>query len=535
MKQVYYNGNVYLGKGAFAEAFYVVDGLFEKAGTNAEVLWAADADAEKIDFNGRFVCAGFNDSHMHLLNYGQSLLSAKLYEHTESLEAVIACLKEHLKKHQPADGEWLTGRGWNQDYFNDVHRMPSRLDLDLVSKDIPIIITRTCGHCCVLNSKALELCGINSSSVPPEGGSIGMTDEVPDGRLFDNAMDLAFDKMPVPDKEGIKRMIRLASKEVNSFGVTSVQTDDYCVFRSVPYDTVNEAYRELAKSGELTVRVYEQANFTELDELKRFVHDGNMTGKGDAMFRIGPLKLLGDGALGSRTAHLTQPYLNDPDNFGFSLFTKEQLNGLISFANSNGMQIAVHSIGDACLDNVLDAFEKALIECPRNDHRHGVVHCQITRKDQLERILSLGLHVYAQTVFLDYDNRIVDVLVDPTLRDTSYSFKTLMKGGACVSNGSDCPVELPDVMKGVECAVTRTSLDGTGPYLPDEAFTVGEALDSFTVNSAHASFEESVKGMINEGMLADFVILSGDPFKVPPRMIHTIKAEETYLGGKRVY
>ena len=534
MKTVYYNGRVFAGSLPLAEAFSVEDGVFCEVGTNDELLRGAEG-AEKIDLGGCFVTPGFNDSHMHLLNFGQVLGHAPLAEHTSSLKDLAACLKEHLEAHPVSNGRWLMGRGWNQDYFTDEKRMPNRYDLDAVSKDIPIMITRACGHCCVVNSKALELAGISADTVCPEGGAIGMADSRPDGRLFDNAMDLLNDSLPVPGKAELKEMILFAGKKLNSYGITSCQTDDYCVFRDVPEETVNEAYRELAEAGELTVRVYEQCNFTELEPLARFIEAGNVTGAGDALFKIGPLKMLGDGALGSRTAHLSVPYLDDPGNCGFSLFTPEYVNGMISYANSHGMQIAVHAIGDACLDRVLDAFELALREHPRADHRHGIVHCQVSRADQLERIRRLGLHVYAQSVFLDYDNHIVERLLTPELAKTSYNWKTLLDGCVTVSNGSDCPVELPDVMKGVECAVTRRSLDGTGPYLPEQAFTVEEALISFTVSGARASFEEGVKGRIAPGQYADFTVLDRDPLASDERSIHTIKVLETYLGGRRVY
>ncbi|MBO6061966.1 MAG: amidohydrolase family protein, partial [Clostridia bacterium] len=182
-----------------------------------------------------------------------------------------------------------------------------------------------------------------------------------------------------------------------------------------------------------------------------------------------------------------------------------------------------------------DAFESALEKCPRTDHRHGIVHCQVSRVDQLERISRLGLHVYAQSIFLDYDNHIVEKVLDPSLVKTSYNWKTLMDLGVSVSNGSDCPVELPDAMRGIECAVTRTSLDGTGPYLPEQAFTVNEAIDSFTSRSAEASFEENEKGLIKKGYLADFVILGSDPFKSVHRSLHSIPVISTYLAGKQVY
>ena len=534
MKTVFYNAEVYTGEAEPKQAFIVEDGVFAAAGTNEEIFTLAEG-AEKVDLGGRFVCPGFNDSHMHVLSYGVALNAARLDEHTDSLEGMLEYFRTFAASHMPREGGWLRGRGWNHDYFTDVKRMPSRLDLDTVSADFPVLAVRACGHCCVVNTKALEIAGITADTPAPEGGAIGMEGGVPDGRLYDNAIELLSPFIPLPGKEEIKDMLRLACREMNSYGVTSAQSDDYSSFGGLSWQTVNEAYRELIHSGELTVRVYEQSNFSDLEELKRFVEAGNVTGAGDDMFRIGPLKLLGDGSLGSRTAHLSAPYEDCPDTCGFSLLGREQFNDLISYANSRGMQVAVHAIGDACLDSVLDAIENALKECPRQDHRHGIVHCQITRPDQLERMAELKLHVYAQSVFLDYDNHIVEARVGKKRAASSYSWKTLMDTGVSVSNGSDCPVELPDVMKGVQCAVTRTSLDGTGPYLPSQAFSVREALDSFTAKSAEASFEENIKGRIAPGFLADFTVLDASPFGVKPADIHTIKVRSVYLGGRKVY
>jgi predicted amidohydrolase YtcJ len=535
MGKIYYNGRVYKGENSFAEAFSVRDGHFFAVGDNRSVLESKREGDELIDLSGAFVCAGFNDSHMHLLNLGQTLSFAPLAEHTKSLEDMLACLSRHLEAHPVKNGGWLLGRGWNQDYFKDVRRMPNRFDLDTVSSDVPIMITRACGHCCALNSKALEIAGITENTPCPEGGRIGMDAGKPDGRLFDNAMELLRGAMREPTIEELKDMIRLACRKLNSYGITSAQTDDYCVFRDIPAVEVDRAYRELEAAGELTVRVYEQCNFTELGALRDFIEEGNITGKGTPLFRTGPLKLLGDGALGSRTAYLSEPYRDDPKNRGFTLFTKEEMNALVSLANENGMQVAVHAIGDACLDMVLDAYEEALMKHPRADHRHGIVHCQISRADQLERIARLKLHVYVQSIFLDYDNHIVERLVSPALAATSYSWKTLIDRGVSVSNGSDSPVEPPDAMRGVECAVTRTSLDGTGPFLSDEAFSVSEALDSFTVRGAEASFEEKAKGLIKSGHAADFVMLGADPFATEPNKLHAIPVLKTYLSGECVY
>lgn len=535
MKTIYYNGRIYTGQLPFQEAFAVEGSRFLQVGDTEQLLRLAGEEDTLVDLGGHFVCAGFNDSHMHLLNFGQFLYSAQLAGHTSSLSELLSFLKDYLLAHPVCEGQWVTGRGWNHDYFSDTDRMPDRRDLDAVSTDVPIVITRACGHCCVVNSCALALAGIDSDTPDPPGGTIGRENGQPDGRLYENAMDMLTGVLPVPNKETIKDMLRLGCAELNRYGVTSVQSDDYNVFPTVPFELVNEAYRELEESGELSVRVYEQSFFTTLDGLRHFVESGNITDTGSDMFRIGPLKMVGDGSLGSRTAHLSVPYRGGNGVRGYSLFSDEHMNAMVSYAHAHGMQVAIHAIGDACLDQVLNAMELALREHPRADHRHGVVHCQVSRLDQLERIRALHLHVYAQSIFLDYDNHIVNRLLPPVLAQSSYSWKTLLESGVSVSNGSDCPVELPNVMAGIECAVTRQSLDGTGPYLPHEAFSVQEALDSYTIHGAEASFDEHRKGRIREGYLADFVILGQDPFQCEPRQIHSIPILASYLNGICVY
>ena len=173
MSTIFFNGKIYTGELPFASAFAVDNGHFTAVGTDEDVLAGRNSSDLLIDLSGRFVCAGFNDSHMHLVNFGQTLSAAPLAKHTDSLSAVIDCMKAHLAENPPRAGQWLTGRGWNQDYFTDVKSMPDRFDLDAVSTEIPIVITRACGHCCAANSKALALAGIDGSTISPEGGSIG--------------------------------------------------------------------------------------------------------------------------------------------------------------------------------------------------------------------------------------------------------------------------------------------------------------------------------------------------------------------------
>lgn len=548
MKTIYYNGLVYTGYLPLAEAFVVEDGIFLFVGDSQAAKAMAEAGDTLTDLQGRFVCSGFNDSHMHLLSYGNMLNAAQLAYKTQSLSEMIQCLREYKERQEvlgdyresKSSGDfqdtWIIGRGWNQDYFTDVHRMPNCFDLDQVSKEVPVCAVRACGHCLVVNSKALKILGVTGETKQPDGGRIGIENGILDGRFYDNAMDMVYDAIPVPNRQQLKAMISAACKSLNACGITSCQSDDYITFRKTSWENVNTAFKEMEQSGQLTVRVYEQCNFSNVEEIKRFVESGNHTGAGSDMFRIGPLKMVADGALGARTAYLTRGYADDPSTCGFPLYSQETVEEMISYANGQGIQVAIHAIGDACLDMVLQAYEKALGEHPRKNHRHGVVHCQITRPDQLRKIADLKLHVYAQGIFLDYDSRILVDRVGKALASTSYCWKTLMKDGVSVSNGSDCPVEFPDVLKSIQCTVTRMPLDGqTPPYLPEEGFTVQEALDSYTIQGAEASFEEEKKGRIRSGMLADFVILEGNPFQTDKNKIKDIPVWATYLGGRKVF
>ena len=523
MKKIFYNGIVYCGKGEFAEAFSVEDGRFAEVGSNNEVLETKKDDDETVDLGGRFVCAGFNDSHMHLLNYGRLLNSVGLAGKSSSLNEVLDEIRAFIADNDVPAGAWVTAIGWNQDYFQDEKRMPDRYDLDDVSREHPIIAYRCCEHVAAVNSKALEVLGIDERTACPEGGEIGAENGIPNGLFYDNAIRILEERMPAPGHETLKKYIRDAARALNAYGITSCQSDDYSTFRNVSWREINDIYRELEGEGKLSVRVYEQCNFAKYSDLVDFINEGNYTGLGGDRFRIGPLKMLGDGSLGARTALLSRPYEDAPEGTGLGIYTQKEFDDFIALANRNNMSVAVHAIGDRCLDMVLSAIEKALADFPRENHRHGIVHCQITRPDQLEKIARLGLHVYAQTVFLDYDNHIVEARVGAERAATSYSWKSLMKMGGTVSNGSDCPVEMPDALRGIQCAVTRTSMDGTGPYLPDEAFTVAEAIDSFTIMGAYASFEEDIKGRICKGYLADFIILEENPFEVEQKNISKIK------------
>ena len=349
-------------------------------------------------------------------------------------------------------------------------------------------------------------------------------------------MSYVYTRLPAPSREDLKRMIRTASRELNRRGITSCHSDDLCCFENVPWTEVIAAYRELEDAGELTVRVYEQSQFTTPEDLQEFLDQGYNTGTGSDFFRIGPLKMLGDGSLGARTAYLSHGYADAPEERGIPIFSQQEFDDMILLAHQNGMQVAIHAIGDGILDRILSAYEKAFTVCPRKDHRSGVVHVQLTRPEQLEKMAALNLHAYIQTIFLDYDTRIVRDRAGEPLASTSYAFHAMGSLGISRSNGTDCPVEYPDPMRGIQCAVTRQPLDGSlSPYRPEEAMTVEEALSLYTAGSAYASFEELKKGRIQPGMLADFAVFAENPFDTAPECIAVIQAEAAYVGGKRIF
>lgn len=535
MKTIYTGAKVFTGALPLQEAFAVEDGRFCAVGTLREV--EKNGADRIVDLGGAFVCPGFIDSHMHMLNYGNAMQNCDLSEATGSLKQVQQALADFAKQRGLGREEWLIGRGWNQDCFVPATGIPTRDDLDQVSCEHPICIVRCCGHCLSVNSRALEMLGIDEQTPAPEGGTIER-DEA--GRLngifMDTAMPLVQGRLPAPDKAALKRMILASARALNAVGVTSCHTDDLCTFEHVGWRQVIEAFRELEEEGALSVRVYEQSQLDTPHKLRDFLSSGFGTGVGSDRFKIGPLKLVGDGSLGARTAYMSRSYADAPDEKGLAIFTQEQFDELIAIAREQGMQVAVHAIGDGILDMILNAYEKVFKAYPAQDHRCGIVHVQLTRPDQLERMKVLGLHAYAQTIFIDYDSHVVYERAGRKLADSSYAFRTLLHMGVHVSNGTDCPVEKPDPMRGIQCAVTRQPLNADlPPYRAEEQMTVEEALGTYTSEGAYASFEENVKGRIAPGMLADFTVLDQNPFETDPQTLASIRVLQTWLGGERVY
>ena len=519
-----------------AEACAIENGKIIKVGSNEEILALKNENTKVLDLEGKLLLPGFNDSHMHLVGYSLYLELIDL-QGLNSIENIIHKCRDEINFKNIERGKWIRGRGWNQDYFQGEKRFLNKYDLDKISTEHPIVLNRACGHIVAANSRALELAGINKNTTQVENGHFDIDENgEPLGIFRGNAIKLIEDTIPEPTVEEIKVQLIKGIKNANSYGITSIHSDDFGIVGENNYENIIMAYEELKAEGKMTVRVYEQCLLSNLKVFEDFLDKGYKTGYGDDIFKIGPLKLLSDGSLGARTAALTIPYNDNSETMGLALFTQEELDSIVEIAHNNGMQLAIHSIGNRSMYMVFEAIEKALDKNPKDDPRHGIVHCQITDEYLLEKFEELNIIAYIQPIFLDYDWKIVESRVGKELARTSYNWWTMVDKGVTIACGSDCPVESFNVLHGIYEAVSRKDLDGnpSGGWMAEQSLTVGEAVYGFTIGGAYASFEENIKGSIEEGKLADVVVLSRNIFEIPVDEIKDVKVEMTIFNGEIV-
>ena len=519
--EIYYNGNIYLNDEGCNKhsAFAVEDGVVKATGSDEEIMSLSNGNDTMVDLQGRLVMPGFVDSHLHFIEYAieksfVNLSSARSKD--ELLQMMREHLPEALMKKRP-----LRGFSFDNNYWEDPS-LPTREDLDSISTEIPITVRRTCHHVTVCNTPALIFCG--------------MMEKNPDGILNEEEQNAVLEKLLVFTKDDFKEMIVDACRDAVSKGITEVQTDDLEYMRKELYgETILEAYMELDREERLPIRVYEQCNLPTKERLTAFLNKGYRTGQSTGHFTIGPLKLVADGALGSRTAALRKPYPDDPSNYGILNFTDQEMDELVDMANRAGMQIAIHGIGDRTIDQIISSFEKALKAYPRTDHRHGIVHCQITHPEQLKKMKELGLMAYIQPIFLRSDQWIVTERVGEDLASTSYDWRTMTDMGIHLGFGSDCPVEPFDVLSNMYYAVEAKDPDKEIPWHPEHAVTLEEAIRSFTIEGAYASFSESRRGRILPGYAADFVVIDRDITALGPESLTEAKVLFSFVDGKEVY
>ncbi len=526
------NANVYVERDHFEEALLIEDGIIRIVGSGDAVRAAMPADAQIYDARGRTIVPGFNDSHQHLFNTGIALTDIRLHK-AASIREVKEIARRFIEERRPAPGTVLHGMGWNQDYFSDEHRLLTRADLDEISTEYPLIFERACGHMLVANTPALERAGITRGSIAPEGGSIGRDENGELNGIFaENACPLLISLFRNRSLEETVELIRTGMRHAAETGVTSVQT---CDLRDSTWPTVLEAYNRVMAETPLT-RVYHQINFSDPARYEEFLQQGHVTGSGTPMHRFGPLKLFVDGSLGARTAAMRQPYHDDPSTKGIPTMTDDQLNAMVDTAVKHNCSVAVHAIGDAAVEQVLNSYDRVCTN-GENPCRLGIIHVQITDRPLVERFTKNNILALVQPIFLHYDTTIVEERVGAELAATSYAFGTMKKLGIHMSFGTDSPIEDMNPIDNLYCAVTRRTLRGTpeGGFHPEECIDICDAVDAYTLESAYASYEENVKGRLMPGYYADLVVLSENIFELPSGEIRRAQVDATMVDGRFVF
>lgn len=533
MSRLFINGNIRTmdDERSIYESVFVEDGIIKELGSNEELAKYQNESVEVIDLKGRTMLPGFNESHIHLLNYGYGLSKIDC-SGAKSIEEIIELGKEYIEKNKPKKGSWILGRGWNQINF-DIKREPTRYDLDKISTEYPIVITRICEHVVVANTKAIEISGITEESPQQEGGHFDIEDGKLNGIFREEARYLIYEKIPAKDKDDIKEILKNVTEIAAQNGLTSVQTDDFETFADKNYEIIIEAYKELVEEKSLKVRVYKQCLLPEINRLKKFIDKGYKTGDGDKYFKIGPLKLLTDGSLGARTAFLNEAYSDDPNTRGISVFTQDELDELMETAHINNMQIVTHAIGDGAMHMCFNSFEKAQEKYFIEDARYGILHLQILDDKLVDRFVKNKAIAYAEPICINNDLHMAEERVGDRIK-TSYIYKTLLNNKVPMAISSDCPVDSINPMKSIYVGVNRRDYNRypEGGWYMEESLTVDEMVYGFTKGSAFASFEDNVKGSLEIGKYADMVVLSEDIFEIDTLDIQDVKIEMTIMDGE---
>jgi hypothetical protein len=512
----YVNGRVYQSFQPLrvAEAFVVIGDRIAYVGESSAVERIVDLlGGDVIDLRGRAVLPGFIDAHAHLLSLGIQLNTLDLRSVT-SIEELKKVLKDFASRSRM---RWVIGRGWDQERFKE-RRFPTRWDIDEVVNDRPVYLSRVCGHVAVLNSFALKVLDLESSSNPnvirdERGVAIGLIRE----DMVSFAWEKILSEMPFED---IEKSVLDAARHAASLGVTTI-------------DVAGADLRELKAllnlwiRGLLPTRVRIHLFPETFKTLKQL---GMALPIGDNTLKIIGVKVIVDGALGPRSAWLSKPYSDDPSNLGVCVTPADRLEAIARETELAGLQLAVHAIGDKALDEVLDVYSKL------GGGRHRIEHASLVRDDQLEVLAKLRPVLVVQPHFIVSDWWIVDrVGVDRV--KWVYRFKDFIDRGLPVAFSTDAPVEPLNPWESVYAAVSRGMYEDIPlySYTKDQALDTATALHLYTYGSAYALMEERELGTIEAGKLADFIVIDKDPLAVEPRELKNIRVLETYVGGRRVW
>jgi hypothetical protein len=498
-----------------------------KVGTSEEVEKLIGPSTKVIDLEGGLLLPGFIDSHTHFLDGGFSLSSIQLRD-AKSREDFVARMEE--KAGELGKGEWILNGDWDHQQF-DTPRLPRKEWIDPVTPGNPVCVNRLDGHMVLANSLALRLAGVTKGTPSPDGGVIlkdPATGE-PTGILKDAAISLVQRHIPEPSLSQKMSAAKAALKHAGEMGVTSVHdmasADNF------------EVYQELQKKGELSARLYVYIQITEVETLTRLKLKSPF---GSDFLKIAGLKGFVDGSLGSSTALFFDPYTDDPQKRGIlhaHMFPEEVMEERIRTADRGSLQVAVHAIGDKANHIILDIFEKIIQEHGPRDRRWRIEHAQHLLPEDIKRIARLGIIASVQPYHAIDDGRWAEKKIGRQRCRTTYAFKSLIDEGAILACGSDWTVAPLDPLSGIYAAVTRRTLDGKNPegWFPQQKISLEEAIKGYTIRGAYAEFAEKEKGSIEEGKLADLVVVDRNLFTLPPEEIKDAEVKITILDGEIIY
>ena len=499
------------------EAIAVKDQRILEVGTSREILRKYDAE-EIHDLKGSFVYPGWIDAHCHFFGYGMNLNAVDVAG-TSSVEEIIALLKEPREQNR---GTWITGRGWDQNDWQ-VQEFPDRTMLDAHFPHTPVLLRRIDGHAAWANTIALELAGVTAAT-RVEGGTVMLSGGEPNGILIDNAIGLVDLKIPPPGREEIIQALQQAEKNCFQVGLTSVQ--DAGLSKQV-VQLIDRRHKE----DSLRIRINAWLTPSE-ENFTHFVEKGPV--RTDHL-SVNTVKLYTDGALGSRGALMIQDYSDDPGNQGLLVTPLEVLEKKCRRAYEHNFAVATHCIGDGANRETLKLY--ASILGGKNDRRWRIEHAQIIHPDDFHYFGDFNIVPSVQSTHATSDMYWAEQRVGPGRMKGAYAYKQLLEENGWIPNGSDFPVEHINPLYGFYASVARKDQSGYPPsgFQVENAITREQALRAMTIWAARAGFEEDLKGSIEPGKLADFVVTGLDLITAPEEELYGIKVLATYSGGELVY
>jgi predicted amidohydrolase YtcJ len=526
---IFINGNIYTvsERQTRAEAIAVRGDRIVFVGANADVQTFRDDRTRVVDLAGKTVVPGLTDSHCHIFGIGERELRLNL-EGINTLEDFLAKVKERVAQTEP--GKWITGRGWIETFWKPP-QFPTRQELDKIAPDNPVFLTRADGHAAIANSAALKIAKIDKNTPDPFGGQILKTGGEPIGMLLDNAQDLVAKNISKPaqaEREkafllGINREIKLGWCEIQNAGSHKQDAD---------------LFKKQFDAGKVKLR-FVNAVYGPGEDAQNFLRQGSTINAYDHHFTQRTIKVVFDGALGSRGAALLKPYSDAPNTSGYLTEKEEDLRPMFENALRRGIQVETHAIGDRANRLILDLYEEAFGVVPPNQRkvrepRWRVEHAQIVDLADIPRFAKLGVIPSMQP-----SHAISDLFFAPSRLGMdrltgAYAWQTLIKSGCIIAGGSDAPVERGEPMIEFYAAVARKSVKGFSDdgWHPEQAVSREQALKIFTIWPAYAAFEENDKGSIESGKLADFTVLSSDIMKIPEPEILKTRCVMTIIGGE---